>query len=75
MYVCICNALSEEDITNIIVTNSTVCMTELKDHNICDNCTKCFESVKDILNECVDERFKDKDWYISPKEGCHWVLE
>ena len=75
MYVCICNGLTDTDIKDIIDKNNIVCMVELKGHNICDNCTKCFDFVKDILTDCIDERFKDKDWYISPKEGCHWVLE
>ena len=74
MYVCICNALTDSDVTDIITTNNVVCMTELKQHNICDNCTKCFDSVRDILVNCVDERFKDQDWYISPKEDRHWFL-
>ena len=50
-------------------------MSELKEHNICDNCTKCYNEVRDILFDCVDERFKGKEWYISPKEGCHWSFE
>lgn len=75
MYVCICNGLTDKNIKDIVDTNKIVCMTELKEHNICDNCTKCYNEVRDILFDCVDERFKDKDWYISPTEGSHWVLD
>ncbi len=75
MYICICNALNEDDVKDLITNNKIVCMTELKEHNICDNCTKCYSEVRNVLFECVDERFKNEDWYISPKEGCHWELE
>lgn len=75
MYICICNALNEDDVKDLITNNEIVCMSELKDHNICNNCTKCYNDIRDILFESVENRFKDEDWYISPKEGCHWVLD
>ena len=75
MYVCICNGLTDTNIKDIIDTSEIGCMSELKEHNICDNCTKCYNEVRDILFDCVDDRFKNESWYISPKEGCHWDID
>ena len=75
MYICICNNITDYELTDIINTNEYVCMSELHRHGICDSCTKCFDSTLEILHTCVDNRFKDQDWYISPSEGCHWEIK
>lgn len=75
MYVCVCNNITDTELTDIINEHQCVSMTELKEYGICDNCTKCFDSALSILNDCVDERFKDQEWYISPKERCHWEIK
>ena len=74
MYVCVCNGRNEDDIERIIESNNLVCMTEVAEYNVCDRCTRCFSHTLKILNNCVDNRYKDQDWYISPKEGCHWEI-
>lgn len=75
MYICICNNINETDLREIIKEHEIVSMPELQQHGVCDNCSSCFESALDVLKDCVDEKFKDKEWYISPNEGCHWELE
>lgn len=75
MYTCICNALNEDKVKEIINENEITTISELKTFGVCDICTKCFDPVNQILEDCIDERFKDEDWYISPKEKCHWSLE
>lgn len=75
MYICICNSITESKLKEIIIENEIVSMPELKQFGVCDNCSSCFDSAVDVLKDCVDERFKDEEWYISPKEGCHWVLD
>ena len=75
MYICVCNAVNEEKLKDIITHNKIVSMSELQKHRVCDRCTRCFNSSLEVLNMCVDERFKNEDWYISPKDNCHWELK
>jgi bacterioferritin-associated ferredoxin len=74
MYICICNGINEDNLKEIINKNEITSMPELKQFGVCDNCSSCFDSALDVLKDCVDERFKNEDWYISPKEGCHWDI-
>ena len=75
MVVCICNNINEYELKEVIETYKVVSMSELQRLGVADSCTKCFHDACDILKDCVDERFKDEEWYISPKENCHWSFE
>lgn len=75
MYICVCNDITESKLKEIINENEIVSMPELYSNGVCDNCSSCFDSALEILKECVDERFKNEEWYISSKDTCHWDIK
>ena len=74
MYICVCNGITENKLKEIIIENEITSMPELQHFGVCDSCSTCFDVALTVLKDCVDERYKDEEWYISTKENCHWDI-
>lgn len=51
MYICICNCVTDTDLTKIIEENPNITLEELQEMNIADNCYKCVYEIEDFLTE------------------------
>lgn len=49
MYVCICNALTEEELLDIIKNNPNITMEDLRNTGIANNCYKCSAETEELL--------------------------
>jgi bacterioferritin-associated ferredoxin len=53
MYVCICNAVTEQDIHDIVAEGSGS-MRELRERlGVCDCCGRCASCARDVLNHAL----------------------
>lgn len=58
MYLCICNAITEDQLKEIIKENKFTDMDSLQDFGIADNCYKCYYETQEKLIEYMNERTK-----------------
>lgn len=54
MYICICNAVTEKQLQNVINANANITTNQLIKSGIVGNeCGKCIKEVKSIINETI----------------------
>lgn len=51
MYICLCNATTEDELEQIISSYPNITLTELQEAGIADNCYKCLHDILDILEK------------------------
>ena len=56
MYVCICNAVTEEEIKEMVKENPNLTMDDLRSMGIADNCFKCAFETEELLLKHIAEQ-------------------
>lgn len=78
MYICLCNAMTEEDLKKMVEENPNLTMDDLRAQGIADNCYKCsFETEKLLLKHIAEKEREEynKQGLIHPLEGVHWEID
>lgn len=60
MYVCICNAVTEEEIKEMIKENPNLSIDDLRDMGIANNCFKCAFETEELLLKHIAEQAKSQ---------------
>lgn len=58
MYICVCNAVTEEELLEIIKEHKFTNMDSLQEFGIADNCNRCYLDTQEKLIEYINERSK-----------------
>ena len=59
MYVCICNAITEDHLKEIIKDNKCASIDDLQKFGVADNCFKCYYEIREMFDDVDDLSKKD----------------
>jgi|FreactcultureFD7_1027221.scaffolds.fasta_scaffold13894_2 bacterioferritin-associated ferredoxin len=58
MYICLCKAITEGQLTEIIKENDFTAMADLQAFGIANNCSKCYLATQEKLIKYIHEKAK-----------------
>lgn len=59
MYVCICNAITEDHLKEIIKDNKCASINDLQNFGVADSCCKCYNQTQEMLLKYINKEAKN----------------